>query len=59
MLNISPSFLLTMVLTKMNIGKLNATIKIDQLILSESKKCVIVASPPTPPGANPLLFWKK
>ena len=32
MLNISPSFLLTMVLTKMNIGKLNATIKIDQLI---------------------------
>ena len=36
-LNYVPYFLFTMALTKTNIGKLNATISIDQLTLSESR----------------------
>ena len=34
-------------------------IRSDQLTAPLRKWCVIVAIPPTPPGAKPLLFWKK
>ena len=37
MLKIAPSFLLMKILTKIKIGKLNATIKIDQLTLFASR----------------------